>query len=235
MKKKANLSFTVLITLLVICCGAALLTVVGNSKYNAKSEYEKVETRYITESGIDMSVGLFLNYLSNRDLALTYTKKEGGGYSVISDYSPYLLDEIRTSMGMDIVRVGIIENECKDYLASVGFLDFLNEGSIEVAVYIYGDKESFKITQMCTQPEFLLSKDEETGGNKKSRINPIFLTVRAKYRGGEIIADVKISEIYAVRTAFSDVEIGEMGSVPAWIDTSSAKIEYENYQNYRGI
>ncbi len=235
MKKKANLSFTVLIALLVICCGAALLTVVGNSKYNAKSEYEKVETRYITESGIDMSVGLFLNYLSNRDLALTYTKKEGGGYSVISDYSPYLLDEIRTSMGMDIVRVGIIENECKDYLASVGFLDFLNEGSIEVAVYIYGDKESFKITQMCTQPEFLLSKDEETGGNKKSRINPIFLTVRAKYRGGEIIADVKISEIYAVRTAFSDVEIGEMGSVPAWIDTSSAKIEYENYQNYRGI
>lgn len=235
MKKKANLSFTVLIALLVICCGAALLTVVGNSKYNAKSEYEKVETRYITESGIDMSVGLFLNYLSNRDLALTYTKKEGGGYSVISDYSPYLLDEIRTSMGMDIVRVGIIENECKDYLASVGFLDFLNEGSIEVAVHIYGDKESFKITQMCTQPEFLLSKDEETGGNKKSRINPIFLTVRAKYRGGEIIADVKISEIYAVRTAFPDVETGEMGSVPAWIDTSSAKIEYENYQNYRGI
>ena len=232
MKKKANLSFTVLIALLVICCGAALLTVVGNSKYNAKSEYEKVETRYITESGIDMSVGLFLNYLSNRDLALTYTKKEGGGYRVISDYSPYLLDEIRTSMGMDIVRIGIIENECKDYLASVGFLDFLTEDSIEVAVHIYGDKESFKITQMCTQPDFLISGGKE---NKRSKMNPTFLTVRAKYRGGEIIADVKISEIYAVRTAFSDVETGEMGSVPAWIDTSSAKIEYENYQNYRGI
>lgn len=236
MKKRANLSFTVLVALLVVCCGAALLAVAGNSKYNTKSEYERIETRYITESGIDLSVGLFINYLSNQDFALTYTQNEGGGYSIISDYSPYLLDEIRNAGSTDQVAINIVANECKDYLASVGFLDFLTEGSITVNMNIYSDKESFKITQMCTQPGFLLSKgEEETDVNKKSRIKPIYLTVQAKYRDGVVTANLKISNIYAVRKPFDHTTVGEKGSVPAWLDTSEAVIEYENYQNYRGI
>ena len=38
MKKKASLGFTMLIALIVVCCGAAVLSVAGNSKYNAKTE-----------------------------------------------------------------------------------------------------------------------------------------------------------------------------------------------------
>ena len=57
MKKRANLSFTILIALLVVCCGAALMAVAGSSKYNSKSEYERIEARYIAESGVDTSAG----------------------------------------------------------------------------------------------------------------------------------------------------------------------------------
>lgn len=233
MKKRANLSFTVMIALLVVCCGAALLAVAGSSKYNSKSEYERIEARYIAESGVDTSAGLFINYLANRDFALTYTQNEGGGYSVITDYSPYLLDEIKNSKSLDEAEINIVANECKDYLETVGFLDFLKEGSVKVCVNTYGDKESFKVTQMCTQPDFLISDDSEETENKRSRLKPVFLTVKAKYKGGEVTANIKISGLYAVRQPFIYTDVGEKGSVPAWIDTSSAVIEYENYQNYR--
>lgn len=235
MKKRANLSFVVLIALLVVCCGAALLTVAGNSKYNSKSEYERIEARYISESSVDTSIGLFINYLGNQDFVLTYTQNEGGGYSVISDYSPYLLDEIYNSKSLDEVEINIVANECKDYLASAGFFDFLTEGSVKVYVNTYGDKDSFKITQMCTQPHFLISDGEEETMNKRSKLNPVFLTVEAQYRGGEVTANIKISDLYVVRKPFIYTDIGEKGSVSAWIDTSLATIEYENYQNYRGI
>ena len=65
-------------------------------------------------------------------------------------------------------------------------------------------------------------------------MNPIFLNISAKYKGGEVTANVKISNLYAVRRPFIPVENNEKGSVEAWIDTDSAIIEFENYQNYRG-
>lgn len=232
MKKKANIGFTVLIALIIVCCGAAVLSVAGNSKYNAKTEYQRIEDRYIAESGVDLSVSLFLNYLSNKDLVLAYTKNEDGGYGVIDDYSPYLLEEIRTSEDTDIVPIEIIENESKDYLAGVGFLDYINSGTIEFGINIYGDKESFKLSRMCTEYDFLLSlsgDDEE----KRSMLKPIFLTVKTKYRGGEVMANIKISNLYAVRVPFDETD-DDIASVRAYIDTTDAIIEYENYQNYRG-
>lgn len=232
MKKKANIGFTVLIALIIVCCGAAVLSIAGNSKYNAKTEYQRIEDRYIAESGVDLSVGLFLNYLSKKDLVLAYTKNEDGGYGVIDDYSPYLLEEIRTSDGRDIVPIEIIENESKDYLAGVGFLDYINNGTIEFGVNTYGDKESFKLSRMCTEYDFLLS----ISGNdteKRSMLKPVFLTVKTKYRGGEVMANIKISNLYAVRVPFEETE-DDIGSVRAYIDVTDAIIEYENYQNYRG-
>ena len=115
MKKKGNLSFTVMFALVIVCCGAAVLSVASTSKYNAKSEYKRTEDRYIAESGVDTAVGLFLNYLSNRDLVLTYQRNENGGYEVEERYVPYLLDEIKTSDTSDTVPIRIIENESKDY------------------------------------------------------------------------------------------------------------------------
>ena len=232
MKKKANIGFTVLIALIIVCCGAAVLSIAGNSKYNAKTEYQRIEDRYIAESGVDLSVSLFLNYLSNKDLVLAYTKNEDGGYGVIDDYSPYLLEEIRMSEETDIVPINIIENESKDYLAGVGFLDYINNGTIEFGVNIFGDKESFKLSRMCTEYDFLLSLSGDDA-EKRSMLKPVFLTVKTKYRGGEVMANIKISNLYAVRVPFDETE-DDIASVKAYIDTSNAIIEYENYQNYRG-
>ena len=232
MKKKANIGFTVLIALIIVCCGAAVLSIAGNSKYNAKTEYQRIEDRYIAESGVDLSVSLFLNYLSNKDLVLAYTKNEDGGYGVIDDYSPYLLEEIRTSEETDIVPINIIENESKDYLAGVGFLDYINNGTIEFGVNTFGDKESFKLSRMCTEYDFLLSLSGDDA-EKRSMLKPVFLTVKTKYRGGEVMANIKISNLYAVRVPFDETE-DDIASVKAYIDTSNAIIEDENYQNYRG-
>lgn len=232
MKKKANIGFTVLIALIIVCCGAAVLSIAGNSKYNAKTEYQRIEDRYIAESGVDLSVSLFLNYLSNKDLVLAYTKNEDGGYGVIDDYSPYLLEEIRMSEETDIVPINIVENESKDYLAGVGFLDYINNGTIEFGVNTFGDKESFKLSRMCTEYDFLLSLSGDDA-EKRSMLKPVFLTVKTKYRGGEVMANIKISNLYAVRVPFDETE-DDIASVKAYIDASNAIIEYENYQNYRG-
>lgn len=232
MKKKASIGFTVIIALIIVCCGAAVLSIASGSKYNAKTEYQKIEDRYISESGVDLSVGLFLNYLENKDLVLAYTKNEDGGYGVIDDYSPYLLEEIRTSEDVDVVPIPIIENESKDYLAGVGFLDYINNGTIEFGINTYGDKESFKLSRMCTEYDFLLSVSDD-GTEKRSKLKPVFITVKTKYRGGEVMANVKISNLYAVRVPFDETE-EDIASIHAYIDTGEAKIEYENYQNYRG-
>jgi len=232
MKKKANIGFTSLISLVIICCGAAVLSIAVNSKFNAKTEYQRVEDRYISESGVDLSLGLFLNYLSNRDLVLAYEKNEDGTYGVIDEYSPYLLDEIRVSDDEDVVSIELIENESKDYLAGVGYLDYINDGTIEFGINTYGDKENFRLSRMCTEYDFLLSSPDESD-EKRSKLNPIFLNVKSKYRGGEVMANIKISNLYAVRESFSEA-YEDISSVRAYIDTSEAVIEYENYQNYRG-
>jgi hypothetical protein len=92
-----------------------------SSKFNTKKEYQRIENRYVSESGVELSVGLFLNYLSNRDLVLAYEKNEDGTYGAVDDYSPYLLEEIKESVNEDIVKLELIENESKDYLASIGY------------------------------------------------------------------------------------------------------------------
>ena len=232
MKKKASIGFTAIIALIVVCCGAAVLSVASNSKYNSKTEYQRIEERYIAESGVELSLGLFLNYLENKDLVLAYTQNEGGGYSVIDSLSPYLLEEIRVSEDADVVPVPIIENESKDYLAGAGFLDYISDGTIEFGINTYGNKEEFRLSRMCTEYDFLLSLSDETE-ERRSKLRPIFLTVKAKYRGGVVMANVKISNLYAVRIPFEESD-DEISSIRAYIDTADAMIEYENYQNYRG-
>lgn len=119
MKKKGNISFVALTALIVVCCGAAVLTIAGNTKYNSKTEYQRIEDRYIAESGIDTATGLFVIYLSNRDFVLPYEKTESGGYAVSDKYVPYLLDEIKNSGTDDIAYIPVIENECICHLRMV--------------------------------------------------------------------------------------------------------------------
>lgn len=232
MKKKGNISFAAFTALIVICCGAAILAVSSSSKYNGKKEYQRLEERYVAESGIDTAVGLFLSYLENREMVVAYTKDEDGVYRVIDKFSPYIIEEIKNSEE-DIVPIKIVETEARDYLAGIGFLDFINEGSLQIGINTFGDSESFKLSSICVEHSFLLSLPTEAETqNNKSKLKPLFLLVKSKYRGGEVMANIKVSELYAEREAFSDINEGETGSLTAHINTDKAIIQYENYQNY---
>jgi hypothetical protein len=233
--RQANISIVLLISLVVILSGATIVVLGINSKYNAKVSYERIENRYIAESGIDLSVGLFLNYLSNQDFVLSYTKNEDGSYSVIDDYSPYLLPEISFMENRDNVALNLIENESKAYLVSIGFLDFMRDNGIEVSINTFNNKDNFKLSRMCIAHDFLISNDLGAGNACQSKINPIFLTVKSKYKGGEVLCNVEIANINVVRDPFEEIEIGEQASIKAHIDINSHKISYNNYQNYRGL
>jgi hypothetical protein len=233
--RQANISIVLLISLVVILSGATIVVLGINSKYNAKVSYERIENRYIAESGIDLSVGLFLNYLSSQDFVLSYTKNEDGSYSVIDDYSPYLLPEIKLSENKDSITLDLIKNESKAYLVSIGFLDFMRDNGVEVSINTFNNKDSFKLSRMCIEHEFLISNDLGVGNACQSKINPIFLTVKSKYKGGEVLCNVEIANINVVRDPFEEIEIGEQASVKAHIDINYHKILYNNYQNYRGL
>lgn len=232
MRKEGNISFVVLVALLVVCCGAAIFSVASNSRYNAKTEYDRIKNRYIAESGVDTAVGLFIDYLENQDYVLAYTKNEGGTYSCITDFSPYILNEIKENPTSSDVEIDLVSTEAKAYLISSGFVDFKKGGDISLTVSTFGLNDKFKLTEMCTEPDFLITKDGDE--NKRSKLNPIFINVTATYNGGEVFATAKISDLYAVRKAFRDTKTGESESVTAWLDTANAKIEYTNYQNYGG-
>lgn len=233
MKKKANISLVMLTCLICISAGAVILNIAINSKTRTKIEYERIENRYIAESGIDLATGLFISYLENRDITASYECDGAGDCYVIDDLCPYLIDEIRENPYSDDVHIDIIEKEARDYLVSVGFKDFGKADSLQVFVTTNGMGEGFKINNLCTEPDFLLSDGTELG-EKKSLLKPIYLTVKSKYPNGNVIANIKVSNIYAVREAFSALPEGEMGNVRIWINTENAEIEFVNYQNYGG-
>ena len=228
-KKKGSIAISVFTALLVICTGAIILNICAASKYNAKSEYEKIKNRYIAESASDTSVSLLLNYIENREMVLEYEMHSDGSFSVMSEYSPYLLDEIKTAT-TDEAEISLVSTETKNYLLSAGCIDFMREDSeLSIKVKTFGDKEKFRISEMCIEPDFLLSDSpEEPGTEKRSKLNPIYITVKSKYNSGEVKSSIVIENIYAVREAFQESET----NCSCRIDTSSATIKYENYQNY---
>lgn len=228
--KKASISFVLLVSLVILCGGAAIFNIAMASRYRAKTEYERIENRYIAESGIDLAVGLFISYLSNQDYVLAYSQNGDGNCQVLDEYSPYLLDEIKMAENSDSVSIDLIATESADYLSGIGYLDFKRGNGIELFISTYEQKDSFKLSRLCIEPDLLIGRhDEET--IVKSKINPIYLTVKSTYKGGEILCNVQISDLYIIRQSFKE-SADEISNVSAGIDTSYAKIIYENYQNY---
>jgi len=228
-KKKGSIAISVFTALLVICTGAIILNICTASKYNTKTDYEKIKNRYIAESASDTSVSLLLNYIENREMVLEYEMHTDGSFFVLPEYSPFLLDEIKYATS-DEAEISLISTETKNYLLSSGCLDFMREDSeLLIKVKTFGDKEKFRITEMCTEPDFLLSDvPEEEDTEKRSKLNPIYITVKSKYNSGEVKCSIVIDNLYAVRGAFKENET----NCPCHIDTSNAEIKYENYQNY---
>lgn len=228
-KKKGSIAISVFTALLVICIGAVILNICVASKYNTKAEYERIRNRYIAESASDTSVSLLLNYIENRELVLEYEVYPDGSAAALSEYSPYILDEVKTATS-DEVEISLISTETKNYLLSAGCLDFMREDSeVSIKVKTFGDKEKFRMTEMCMESDFLLSdsvEDEDT--EKRSKLNPLYITVKSKYNSGEVKSSIVIDNLYAVRGAFKESET----NCPCRIDTSNAEIKYENYQNY---
>ena len=228
--KKASISFVLLVSLVILCGGAAIFNIAIASRYRAKTEYERIENRYIAESGIDLAVGLFVNYLSNQDYVLAYSPNGDGSFQVLDEYSPYLLEEIKMAETSDDVPIYLISTESADYLSGIGYLDFKRGNGIELSISTYEQKNSFKLSRLCIEPYFLIGRDNEVA-TVKSKINPIHLTVKSTYKGGEVLCNVQISDLYISRQPFKE-STDAISSVPAGIDTSSAKIIYKNFQNY---
>ena len=130
----------------------------------------------------------------------------------------------------DEAEITLVSTETKNYLLSAGCIDFMREDSVlSIKVKTFGDKEKFRISEMCIEPDFLLSdSQEEPGTEKRSKLNPIYITVKSKYNSGEVKSSIVIENIYAVREAFQESET----NCSCRIDASSATIKYENYQNY---
>ena len=62
----------------------------------------------------------------------------------------------------------------------------------------------------------------------------LYLTTKVNYKGGEVLCNVEITDLYIVRQPFKEIKtVGELASVEAKIDTTSAKIKYNTYQNYK--
>lgn len=228
-KKKGSIAVSVFTALLVICIGAVILNICVASKYNTRSDYERIRNRYIAESASDTSVSLLLNYIGNREMVLEYEMYSDGSFAVLSEYSPYILEEIKTAVS-DEVEISLVSTETKNYLLSAGCIDFMREDSeVSIKVKTFGDKENFRVSEMCAEPDFLLSdsaEDEDT--EKRSKLKPIYITVKSKYNSGEVKCSIVIDNLYAVREAFKESET----NCPCRIDTSNAEIKYENYQNY---
>lgn len=227
-KKSANITVSVFAALLVICAGAIILNLSAVSKYNAKIGYEKIKCRYIAESAADTAVALLLSCMENRETVLEYEAFPDGSFSVLSEYSPYILDEIKTAEEDD-AEISLVSTETKNYLLSSGCIDFMREDSkISVKVKTFGNKEKFRIAEMCTEPDFLLGDKSIENGKKRSRLKPIYVTVQSKYNSGEVMCSIVIGNLYAEREAFKE----NAANCLCRIDTSNAEIKYENYQNY---
>lgn len=231
MRKKANISFVLLAALLTVCSGAAILNISASSKYKAKNEYERIASKYVSESSIDLAVGLFINYIGNRDLTITYEKDETGNYYISEKFSPYILDEIAEDSDKDEIFIEIVSNEAKNYLASIGYIEYKKDSTVRLYANTFGNSDGLKIANMCIEPEFLISAGS---GIKRSKLKPVYLTVKASYPGGNILSSIKISNLFAVRDAFTETGEG-YGNASVSIDTSAAEIKFENYQNYGGI
>jgi len=230
--KKGNINLVLLIALIAVLGGSVITGLAVKSKYDSKEAYVRLENRYIAESGIDLSVGLFLNYIANKEFILSYTKNEDGSYSVLDTYSPYILDEIRENENADTIPLSVISAECNSYLSSIGYLDFSRGGCVEISISTFWNKDNFKLSRLCIEPNFLISNLPEHT-NKQSKINPIYLNLKSKYKGGEVMCNAVISELRVVRHPFKEIEVGETASVIAHIDISNSDTQYQNFQNYR--
>lgn len=231
-RKKGNMSIVLLIALIAVLGGSVITGITVKSKYDGKTAYSRLENRYIAESGIDLSIGLFLNYLANQEFILTYIKSEDGSYSLLDEYSPYILDEIREKENTDAVPLTTISVECNNYLSSIGYLDFIRSSGVEISLSTFYNKDNFKLSQLCISPNFIVEKIG-TGNEIQSRINPLYLAVRSYYKGGEVLCNIEISDIRVIRDPFAEIEVGEMANVTAYIDVAFCKVQYHNFQNYR--
>lgn len=231
-RKKAGIHIVLLVGLVTVCAGAAILSIGISGKYHAKENYERMENRYIAESGVELALGLFLNYLDNQDYVMQYQRNEDGGYEITDAYAPYLIDDIRQLEDADSIPIRLVETDSCDYLSSVGYLDFKRGSGISFELNTFSQKENFKLSRLCIDPGFVVSRIAESN-EVKSRMNPIYADVKVQYKGGEVTCKIRISGILAQRSPFYAISIGEAGSVSAKLDTSKVKADYINFQNYR--
>ena len=225
--KRGNISLVLLVSLLVVMAGAAITATAINSRHQAKDSYARLQNRYLAESGVELAIGLFVNYLASQDYVLTYQQTENG-YLLMDQYAPYLTAEIAQPSEMDDIKMQLVSTECSDYLSSIGFLDFSRDGG--VSLYVNGQKENLRLSHMGYEMNFALSQD---GSPSVSKLRPVSLTVTSKYKSGEVLCTAEITGLKIKRDRLPSVQPGQLTSTNAAILTDEATIKYTNYQNYR--
>lgn len=233
--KRGNLAIVMLAGLIILMSTACLLNLSISDKAAVKQQYERMENRYIAESGVDVAIGFFENYIANQIYSLEYVKTDTG-YILDDRFSPYLIDDIRLAENSDSVNIAIVENEANAYMSNIGFIDFKRDNGISIDINTFSQKDNFKISRLCIDNGF--AESNTAGGSASfsvsSRINPIYLTVKVRYKSGEVICNVRLENIVVKRQQFKPLyNVGDSGNVQVRTDTSNIKIIYDNYQNYR--
>ncbi len=227
--KRGSISLVLLVSLLVVTAGAAITATAINSRHHARDSYIRLQNRYLAESGVDLAIGLFVNYLASQDYVLTYQRTESG-YLLMDQYAPYLTVEIAQSSETDNIKMQLVSTECSDYLSSIGFLDFSRDGGVSLFVAGYGQKEQLRLSHMGYESGFVLAQDSSPS---VSRLRPVSLTVTSKYKSGEVLCTAEITGLKIKRGKLPSAESGQLASTNAAILTDEATIKYTNYQNYR--
>lgn len=231
-KRQGSIQIVLLTSIVVLLVGSAAVATAIQSKLAERENYLRLENRYIAESGIELAAGAFLNYLGNTEYVLSYMRLPDGSYEIPNQLAPYILDEFASAGTADTVPLTALEKETEDYLVSIGCFDYMETGGIQIAIHNFNNNERFRLSQICVEPDFLLG-DAGESGIRRSKISPIYLTVKARYQGGEVLCNIEVSNVYIWREAFTEDSVEIPASVRAGIDMQYVTVQVKNYQNYR--
>ncbi|MDD6482953.1 MAG: hypothetical protein PUF72_00025 [Clostridiales bacterium] len=224
-RKRANMSIVLVVWLIAMTSGIAVLSYSISSKYKAKQFENRMENRYVSESGVDLILGLVEDCISQYNAMINYEKNDIG-YEFIN--SPCIFDIDRT--GGDViwgdygVRLDLIEQEAVDYLVGLGYQGYNEDNSIQIEV-VTDDIKKLQISQLVNDAEF----HQNNSGNATADMLPLDVHIYIKYGGGCIDCLSRWSDIKIIRGSFGSSDVG---GVPVYADTSGMRIDILKYDNY---
>lgn len=221
MRKKATMQLSILVGTIAVLCSVLLYGTAVNSVLDTKQNLLRFKGQYKSEAALDLSAALFVNYIDENVLPITYSRTEDG-FQIIGNLSPYIFNP---ENGFSLP---VISAECAAYLRSTGFPDIKAE---DITVKIEtGSDDNLRIGNLVKDYDFL------TAPSACVAVLPdIPLEMSCRYGHGAIRQKLNVSGIKIQRSAFDEgLEVGMTDTVYAEIDCSAVEIKITDYQNYGG-